>query len=119
VVKAGGRYPPDFVDFVWRKLRDVCVKESAQFGYNVLPTINRFEWWLEHELTPPQPSLLPDAGRAGDVRLGPKRKCDESCPQCFGAGMWYPEGHDKGVARCSGPPDNQQPLDDGQRVRAC
>ena len=22
------------------------------------------------------------------------------CPDCFGAGMWYPEGFDKGVARC-------------------
>ena len=23
------------------------------------------------------------------------------CPDCFGTGMWYPEGFDKGVARCS------------------
>jgi hypothetical protein len=22
------------------------------------------------------------------------------CPDCFGTGMWYPEGFDKGVARC-------------------
>ena len=23
------------------------------------------------------------------------------CPDCFGTGMWYPEGFDKGVARCA------------------
>jgi hypothetical protein len=29
------------------------------------------------------------------------RKVDASqCPDCFGAGMWYPEGFEKGVARC-------------------
>lgn len=28
-------------------------------------------------------------------------KVDTSqCPDCFGTGMWYPEGFDKGVARC-------------------
>ena len=29
------------------------------------------------------------------------RDLDSSkCPDCFGTGMWYPEGFDKGVARC-------------------
>jgi hypothetical protein len=23
-----------------------------------------------------------------------------NCPDCFGTGMYYPEGYDKGVARC-------------------
>jgi hypothetical protein len=22
------------------------------------------------------------------------------CPDCFGTGMWYPEGFEKGVSRC-------------------
>jgi hypothetical protein len=31
-----------------------------------------------------------------------ERKVDPSqCPDCFGTGMYYPEGFDKGVARCS------------------
>lgn len=31
----------------------------------------------------------------------PARNIDASrCPDCFGTGMWYPEGFDKGVARC-------------------
>ena len=29
------------------------------------------------------------------------RKADLSlCPDCFGTGMYYPEGYDKGVAKC-------------------
>jgi hypothetical protein len=32
---------------------------------------------------------------------GAEHKRDASkCPDCFGTGMWYPEGFDKGVARC-------------------
>lgn len=31
----------------------------------------------------------------------PAREVDASqCPDCFGTGMWYPEGFEKGVARC-------------------
>jgi hypothetical protein len=35
---------------------------------------------------------------AGSAR--PKRDTSK-CPDCGGTGMWYPEGFDKGVARCS------------------
>ncbi|HEV2707216.1 MAG TPA: hypothetical protein VGV59_14950, partial [Pyrinomonadaceae bacterium] len=29
------------------------------------------------------------------------KKIDASlCPDCYGTGMWYPQGYDKGVARC-------------------
>lgn len=45
-----------------------------------------------------------------DERSDDERSKDESaavlkvdaskCPDCFGTGMWYPEGFDKGVARC-------------------
>jgi hypothetical protein len=31
----------------------------------------------------------------------PAKKVDAlKCPECFGTGMWYPEGFEKGVARC-------------------
>lgn len=34
-------------------------------------------------------------------RPAPTEKVDASaCPDCFGTGMWYPEGFDQGVARC-------------------
>jgi hypothetical protein len=28
------------------------------------------------------------------------RKDYSECPDCFGTGMWYPEGYEKGVAKC-------------------
>jgi hypothetical protein len=39
---------------------------------------------------------------ASERREEPAPKADSSkCPDCFGTGMWYPEGFDKGVARCA------------------
>jgi hypothetical protein len=115
-VKARGRYPPDFVDFVWLKLRERCQDQGRRFGYSIPPVRRQFDWWLENELTPPQMSLLPGAGRAGDVRLGRKGNCDSSCPQCFGTGMWYPEGFEKGVARCPGASAERRADDGGLKV---
>ena len=38
---------------------------------------------------------------ASERREGPSPKVDASqCPDCFGTGMWYPQGFEKGVARC-------------------
>ena len=38
---------------------------------------------------------------AAERREDQDPKIDASqCPDCFGTGMWYPEGFDKGVARC-------------------
>ena len=35
------------------------------------------------------------AGREGAVKVDASQ-----CPDCFGTGMWYPEGFERGVARC-------------------
>lgn len=38
---------------------------------------------------------------AGQPKPADASKIDASqCPDCFGTGMWYPEGFEKGVARC-------------------
>jgi hypothetical protein len=108
-VRASGRYPPDFVNFVWRKLREQCERQTKRLGYPVQPSVNQFEWWLEHELNPPQQELITGARGVGDVRLGVNTRCDSSCPRCFGTGMWYPGGFGKGVARCPGPPGGGEP----------
>jgi hypothetical protein len=43
-----------------------------------------------------------DAEAAEQKRSEPAQKVDASkCPDCFGTSMWYPEGFDKGVARCT------------------
>jgi len=42
-----------------------------------------------------------EAEAAAQKEVTPANKVDASeCPDCFGTGMWYPEGFDKGVARC-------------------
>jgi hypothetical protein len=42
-----------------------------------------------------------EAEAAEQKRAAPSPKVDASkCPDCFGTGMYYPEGFDKGVARC-------------------
>jgi hypothetical protein len=42
-----------------------------------------------------------DAETAASSATIPMQKENASrCPDCFGTGMWYPEGYEKGVARC-------------------
>ena len=51
---------------------------------------------------------------AAEQKPADSTKVDASqCPDCFGTGMWYPEGFEKGVARCEhkaigGQADSQQ-----------
>jgi hypothetical protein len=110
-IKARGTYSPEFVEYVWRKLRDYCAEQAQKHGYPVSPTRRQFDWWLRNELTPPQQALFTGAG-VPDVRLGAKSKCGASCPRCFGTGMWHPEGFGKGVARCPGPPAERKQDDE-------
>jgi hypothetical protein len=43
-----------------------------------------------------------EAEAAEQKASAPTRKMDAlQCPDCFGTGMYYPDGFDKGVARCS------------------
>jgi hypothetical protein len=42
-----------------------------------------------------------EAEATNSSTAAPAQKVDASqCPDCFGTGMWYPEGFEKGVARC-------------------
>ena len=42
-----------------------------------------------------------EAEAAKQKKSTPTSEGDVSkCPDCFGTGMWYPQGFDKGVARC-------------------
>jgi hypothetical protein len=39
---------------------------------------------------------------AAERKEGDSPKLDASkCPDCYGTGMWYPQGYEKGVARCT------------------
>jgi hypothetical protein len=41
-----------------------------------------------------------EAEAAPPVTTGEPKIDASQCPDCFGTGMWYPEGFEKGVARC-------------------
>jgi hypothetical protein len=43
---------------------------------------------------------LENAGGAPSADAPTKAPDVAQCPDCFGTGMWYPEGYEKGVARC-------------------
>ena len=46
-------------------------------------------------------SQVEEEGEAVDSNQSGAAKADAlKCPDCFGTGMWYPEGFEKGVARC-------------------
>lgn len=85
----------------WKELSDILITElKIAAGRTTVSNVPAFlaehlrrRLWkkekrqIEDERSQEQPSAAP--------------KVDASkCPDCFGTGMWYPEGFEKGVARC-------------------
>lgn len=59
-------------------------------------------WQLQRSRPPgsqPDSSRLPGGPNKEELKEIDKGAVD--CPDCYGTGMWYPEGFDKGVARCA------------------
>jgi hypothetical protein len=57
---------------------------------------------LRRRLWKKEKRQLEEEGRSATGGQEPEPKADASkCPDCFGTGMWYPEGFEKGVARCA------------------
>lgn len=65
---------------------------------------NPAAFFLEHmrrRLWKKEKRQLDREGKSSSDATAPKAVVDASkCPDCFGTGMWYPEGFEKGVARC-------------------
>jgi hypothetical protein len=56
---------------------------------------------LRRRLWKKEKRQLEEEGKAVGGRQSAAAKVDASkCPDCFGTGMYYPEGFEKGVARC-------------------
>jgi hypothetical protein len=96
-----GREPSQAEAVRWGELAEVLVTElKIAAGRTTVSSVPSFlaehlrrRLWkkdkrqMEAEAAPAKPEDSP--------------KLDASqCPDCFGTGMWYPEGFDKGVARC-------------------
>jgi hypothetical protein len=99
-----GRQPAAAEAAKWRELAEVLVTElriaAGRTTVSSVPAflaehLRRRLWKLENRKQPP--------ASAGETEApGPTATREEmlECPDCFGTGMYYPGGFEKGVARC-------------------
>ena len=84
----------------WRELADVLVTElKIAAGRTSVSSVPSFlAEHLRRRLFKKDRAQLASEEKSGPE---PAVKVDAaSCPDCFGTGMWYPEGYEKGVAKC-------------------
>jgi hypothetical protein len=86
----------------WGELADVLATElKIAAGRTIISSVPAFlAEHLRRRLWKKEKRQL-DAEAADSPAITPAQKVDPSqCSDCFGTGMWYPEGFEKGVARC-------------------
>ena len=86
----------------WAELADVLMTElKIAAGRTTVSSVPAFlAEHLRRRLWKKEKRQI-EAETADSSATAPARKVDASqCPDCFGTGMWYPEGYEKGVARC-------------------
>jgi hypothetical protein len=85
----------------WGELADVLATElKIAAGRTTVSSVPAFlAEHLRRRLWKKEKRQLEDESR--ELAATSAQKVDAAkCPDCFGTGMWYPEGFDKGVARC-------------------
>ena len=99
-----GRQPSAAEAAKWRELAEVLITElriaAGRTTISSVPAflaehLRRRLWKLENRKQPPTgagEAEAPGTTVTPDEALG--------CPECFGTGMYYPSGFEKGVARC-------------------
>lgn len=99
-----GRQPSSSEAAKWRELAEVLITElriaAGRTTVSSVPALlaehlRRRLWKLENRKQPPVTA-------GGSETPEPTVTRDEAreCPDCFGTGMYYPGGFEKGVARC-------------------
>jgi hypothetical protein len=86
----------------WREVAEVLVTElKIAAGRTSVSSVPAFlaEHLRRRLFKKDQKQLATEAAEASSAPPTPKVNASQ-CPDCFGTGMWYPEGYDKGVARC-------------------
>ena len=72
---------------------------------------------LRRRLWKKEKRQLEEESQADAANSGAEGKLDASrCPDCFGTGMFYPEGFDKGVTKCSHPKLRRPEAQEGGEV---
>jgi hypothetical protein len=88
----------------WGELAEVLVTElKIAAGRTMVSSMPAFlAEHLRRRLWKKDKRQLDGEEKAAAGAPQPAAKVDASkCPDCFGTGMWYPEGFEKGVARCT------------------
>jgi hypothetical protein len=87
----------------WEQLADLLVMElKIAAGRTNVSSVPAFlTEHLRRRLWKKDRRQVEEEGKAVDSSQFGAAKADAlECPDCYGAGMWYPEGFEKGVARC-------------------
>ena len=85
----------------WAELADVLITElKIAAGRTTVSSVPAFlAEHLRRRLWKKEKRQI--EAEAAERKEGDSPKLDISkCPDCFGTGMWYPQGYEKGVARC-------------------
>jgi hypothetical protein len=95
-----GREPSQAEAARWLELAEVLVTElKIAAGRTTVSSVPAFlTEHLRRRLWKKEKRQIDDE-RLKEQSAAPKVDASQ-CPDCFGTGMWYPEGFDKGVARC-------------------
>jgi hypothetical protein len=96
-----GREPSPAERARWKELSDILVTElKIAAGRTTVSSVPAFlAEHLRRRLWKKEKRQIEDEG--AKEQLTAASKLDASrCPDCFGTGMFYPEGFEKGVARC-------------------
>jgi hypothetical protein len=85
----------------WREVAEVLATElRIAAGRTTISSVPAFlAEHLRRRLWKKEKRQIEEEGKSADVGMGTKLD-PSACPDCFGTGMWYPQGFEKGVARC-------------------
>jgi hypothetical protein len=96
-----GREPSQSEVGRWGELAEVLVTElKIAAGRTTVSSVPAFlAEHLRRRLWKKEKRQIDDERSKEQSAAAPKVDASQ-CPDCFGTGMWYPEGFEKGVARC-------------------
>jgi len=96
-----GREPSQAEAARWGELAEVLVTElKIAAGRTTVSSVPAFlTEHLRRRLWKKEKRQIEDE-QSGEESASVAKVDASKCPDCFGTGMWYPEGFDKGVARC-------------------
>jgi hypothetical protein len=87
----------------WGELADVLATElKIAAGRTIISSVPAFlAEHLRRRLWKKEKRQIEAEAADSSVVITAQKVDASKCPDCFGTGMWYPEGFDKGVARCA------------------